>query len=319
MINPHTAAAAQHSRIITALGSGLRALGDTGRSHPPKACKTCRNKVPAPKPQPLNPIFKVKAIKFGLLLFLISALFQSCAVFRRAEPPAKSEKQIWDEVRKECGVIHDFWGKCNITLETGYSVIPVTAEVVFREPDWLVVRTSGPMNIKLVEFALKGDKFQIYSPFTNEYVSGHLDSVDFSTAFKAPVPNIDIRTVWIRFFNPLPPDYKITNLGSYGGDYVLMYESEKVKHEIWVKSGKMRIERENIFNKDNELLGYYTFSNFKKRSGNIFPRKIEIGDIDGGSMLTLEFGIHKINEGVNESQLNLIVPPGTNRIYLGGF
>lgn len=256
--------------------------------------------------------------RLTIVVLAFSLLFSGCAVFQRGHLPLKSEEQIWAEVKKNNGVIHDFWGKGRITLETGYSVIPVSAEITFREPDWLVVRTSGPMSLKLVEFSLKGDRFQIYSPFTYEHVTGCLDSVDINTAFRIPLPGIDIRSIWTRFFNPVPPNSQVVKTARMGGSYVLSYDSGNMVHEIWVKAKKMNVERENIFTRDGALIGYFQFKNYKKKSGTSFPRTIEIGDIEGGVKLTLEIDKFKINEGVSESQMNLMIPPGVDKIQLGG-
>ena len=45
--------------------------GNTGRSHPLAACKICQNKVLDPKPQPLNPIFKINNNNYNNIKVLI--------------------------------------------------------------------------------------------------------------------------------------------------------------------------------------------------------------------------------------------------------
>jgi len=253
-----------------------------------------------------------------VIIWLISILLSGCSYRGAQKLPQKTETEIWEEVYSRSGSIQDFEGLAELTIESGIKVIPIQARIFFKVPDWLTVRTFGPMGLKLVEASLQANKFQVYSPFTNEYITGSLDSVNLSTRFKIPFPQLDIRSAWMRLFSPKPPDEQSGIIKTERKYYILSYPSDNNIHEIWIDSKKMRISRENLLDKNGILKGYIAYSNYKKKSGVRFPRIIEIGDIPMGVKLTIDIDHFKINSSVPDSDLMLSVPANVTRVNLPG-
>lgn len=259
---------------------------------------------------------KIQAAVISTLCLM--AVLSGCAKYAAIKFPLPTEAEIWEEVYRNTGSIQDFQGEAELTIESGFRIIPVQAKIYFRNPDWLTVRTYGPMGLKLIEASLQSQRFQVYSPFTNEYITGSLDSVNLATTFKLPFPNLDLREAWTRLFNPTKPHNRPAEVRSAGKFYILSYEQEDIIHEIWVNSKKMLIDRENLLDSTGVMLGYMAFSKYKKRTGARFPRKIEIGDIPRGVKLTIETHKFKLNSNIPDSEMMLSVPPTADRINLRG-
>lgn len=250
----------------------------------------------------------------GLAVFI---LFTGCAR-QLKKLPDMTETEIWKEVHSNIGVIRDFKGEVELKIESGIVNIPLKATMYFRTPDWLTVRTYGPIGMKLVEASLRGEQFQVYSPFTNEFVTGSLDSVDLATAFKLPVPNLDLRSAWTRLFTLVKPASSPAEIRKSGKYYILVYSAEDGFHEIWVNSKNMLIDRENLTDKEGKLLNYISLSKYKKRHGVRFPRQIEIGDIAKGVKLSITTTEFAVNGDISDSEMMLSVPTNVNRTNLGG-
>jgi outer membrane lipoprotein-sorting protein len=195
-------------------------------------------------------------------------------------------------------------------------VVPVEAKIFYRAPDWITIRTYGPMGIKLVEASLQKNRFQVYSLFTNEFFSGNLDSVNLATRFKLPLPNMDMRTAWQRLFNYTRPQETQIEVRNSGKFYILSYTQEQNLHEIWVDSRKMLVERENLLDSTGVLQYYTAYSRYKKRSGVRFPRHIEMGDIARGVKLKIEISDFKLNSSVSDADMMLSVPLEAKRVEL---
>jgi outer membrane lipoprotein-sorting protein len=230
----------------------------------------------------------------------------------------KDEKAIWAEVRNRNGTIADF--KCEsakLTLESGFRVFPVNAHIYFRYPDWLTFRIFGPMNLKFVEASLQANQFQIYSPFTKEYITGSLDSVDLGTRFKIPLPDLDLRNAWSRLFNPTPFDAPVTETKIAGSYYILTYNFANRTHEIWIDGKNRSIYMENVKDSEGKLLANVTYTRYKKRSQVRFPRTIEFNDYRGVK-LTLEMNKFDINCHLSDADLMISVPADAQKIELKG-
>ena len=247
---------------------------------------------------------------------IIALLTAGCAEKGLKKLPEMTESQIWQEVHHNVGSIQDFSGSAELTVESGIKVISIQAEVKFKMPDWLTVRTFGPMGLRLVEASLQGNKFKVYSPFTNEYITGSLDSVDLSTSFKLPFPNLDIRAAWVRLFNPSRPESAPASVRAAGKYYILSYQTTDGFHEIWVDSRKMNLNRENLLDSQGVVEGYIAYSKYMKKKGIRFPRLIEIGDIPMGVKLTIEMQKFRVNEDLADSEMMLSIPPNVNRINI---
>ena len=251
------------------------------------------------------------------ILFLLTTviLFNGCSIFTRKLPERKAA-EIWDKVRENTGTVVDFSAKSEVTIESGFKVIPVNAKIFFRAPDWITLRTYELIKLKLIEASLQKNNFQVYSLFTNEYFTGNLDSVDISQRFKLPLPDMDLRSAWLRLFNPLEPESKVAEVRENGNSYILVYPSGDLVREIWIDGSKMLVKRENVYNTEGSLKYYIAYDHYKKKNGVRFPRTIEMGDIDTGVRLTVETGKFEINQNVMDSDLLLSVPPSVQRIKL---
>ena len=250
----------------------------------------------------------------GLAAFI---LFVSCTK-QLKKLPDMNEAEIWREVHSNIGVISDFKGEVELKIESGIVNVPLQATIYFRTPDWLTVRTYGPIGMKLLEASLQGEQFQVYSPFTNEYVAGSLDSVDLATAFKLPVPNLDLRSAWTRLFTLIKPANTAAEIRKSGSYYILVYATDNGFHEVWVNSKNMLIDKENLTNKEGRLQNYISLSKYKKHQGVRFPREIEIGDIAKGVKLSITTREFKVNSDLSDSEMMLSVPPNVNKTNLGG-
>ena len=242
--------------------------------------------------------------------------FWGCASFMPKDLPERSEIDIWNTIHKNTGSITDFQCKGMLTIESGIRKIPVEAELFFRYPDWITIRTYTPIGMKIIEASLQKDQFKVYSIFTNEFFSGNIDSIDLNRRFKMSLPNVDLRNAWRRLFNPDKPydiPAEVKKLGKY---YILSYRQENIIHEIWVDGKKMLVERENVLDEDGILTSYVFYSRYKKRSGVRFPRTIEIGDINGGVRLTIEIDNFKVNSSFSDAKMMISVPADAIRIDL---
>ena len=250
-----------------------------------------------------------------IIAFAALILFSGCSVFLKKLPERKAE-EIWDKVRKNTGTLVDFTAKSNLTLESGIKVIPISAQIFYRAPDWVTLKAYGPMKLKLIEASMQKNQFQVYSLFTNEFFTGNLDSVNISKRFKLPLPDLDVRSAWQRLFNPLEPESKIAEVRENKKYYILVYPTGEYTREIWVDGSKMLVSRENILDKDGILKYFIAYDLYKKKNGVRFPRSIEIGDIAMGVKLTIETGKFEINHEVMDSDMLLSVPHDAERIRL---
>lgn len=253
-----------------------------------------------------------------LLIGAAIGLFTGCAkrVTEVGELPVSEE--ILRATHKNTGVLRGFKAKSEITIESGFRRITVQADIYYRHPDWLTLRAYAPMGMKLVELSLQKQRFMIYSPFTNEYVTGALDSVNFSRRFKLPLPNYDLREVWSELYSGVGRGNEPARINRLGKYYVLSFEKGNGFKEIWIHRSKKLIFRENRIDSTGAVKRYLAFSRYKKKSGANFPRRIEIGDIDLGVKLTIETGKFDINPDFLEAEMMLSVPPDVNRIELRG-
>ena len=252
----------------------------------------------------------------GMMLMLtVVILLNGCSIFTRKLSERKAA-EIWDKVREKTGTVVDFSAKSDLTIESGFKVIPVDVKIFFRAPDWITLRTYGPMKMKLIEASLQKKNFQVYSLFTNEFFTGNLDSVDISKRFKLPLPDMDLRSAWLRLFNPLEPEGKVAEVREKGKDFILVYAAGEWVREIWIHGGKMLVTRENVYDASGTLKYYVTYDHYKKKNGVRFPRLIEMGDIDAGVRLTVETRKFEINQNVMDSDLLISVPPDVQRIRL---
>ncbi len=251
------------------------------------------------------------------IVFSTLLLFAGCTRWgAELKPPPPADK-IWSEVRNNTGSIIGFKGKAEMTIETGFRSIPVNAEVLYIHPDWLTLRAFAPMGMKLVELSMQKQRFMVYSPFTNEFVTGDIDSVNFSRSFKLPIPNYDLRDVWHSLYSPQAQKQKPSRIVNSGKYNVLVYPCEEGQREIWIHRKKGLIYRESLTDSAGVIKRYIAFSRYKKKSGVNFPREIEIGDIDLGVRLTIETRKFYINPDIPESEMMISVPPEVNRIEMG--
>lgn len=251
---------------------------------------------------------------FILTFFVIS--FTGCSSLLHKEPVKMNTEEIMKLVRERIGALTTLHSNAEITFESGFRLIPVNAKLYFTAPDWLTVRAYGPMNLKIVEFSLQKNTFQVYSLFTNEFFTGNLDSVDVSKSFKMPMPDIDLRSVYSHIFCPQDIVNARSEVRIEGKYYIISFADSNSFREVWINSRKMLIERENFLDSQKVLKYYIAFGDYKKKSGVRFPRKIEIGDIDRGVKLTIESKDFKINDSVKESDMMLSVPPDAKRMEL---
>jgi len=252
----------------------------------------------------------------GVALWLIFIL--GCAQKRVEVAPPPSSSRIWQEVRRNTGSLLTFKGKAEALVETGFRRIPVNLDIFYRHPDWLTLRAYAPIGMKLVEMSFQKQKFIVYSPFTNEYVTGILDSVNIGKRFKLPVPDFDLRRIWEDLYHPVAQNQEPTRITNSGKYYVLSYPQAKGFREIWIHRKKMLIYRENQLDSTGAIMQYLSFSNYKARAGARFPRLIEIGDLNLGVKLTIETDRFEINPDIKETDLMISVPPEVKRIEIGG-
>jgi len=243
-----------------------------------------------------------------LMLLCMIIIVNGCSFILHRPLQPLSETEIWEQVHKNTGSISDFNCEAQLILESGIRRIPVNAELYYRYPDWITIRTFAPFGFKIIEASLQKNRFQVYSLISNEYITGNLDSVDISTRFKLPLPNIDLRNVWKRLFNPDRPydvPAEIKRIGKY---HVLSYAQGEHFHEIWVDGRKMLVNRENMLDKEGILTYYMSYSGYKKKSGVRFPRNIEIGDITRGVKLTIDIDKFKVNTHFSDAKMIISVP-----------
>lgn len=257
--------------------------------------------------------FRTATISMFAALFLMTGCSKQLKIL-----PEMTENEIWKQIHSKAGALQDFEGEVELEIESGILNMPLQAKIVYRTPDWLTVRTYGPIGMRLVEASLQGDQFQVYSPFTNEFISGSLDSVNLSSAFKLPIPNLDLRSAWTRLFTLVKPSDTPAEIKKSGEFYILVYTVDKGFHEIWVDSKKMLISRENLTDKEGVLLNYISFDKYKKHGGARFPRMIEIGDIHKGVKLSIKTLQFDVNCDIRDSDMMLSVPANVKRTHLGG-
>lgn len=250
------------------------------------------------------------------LPFLMITAFCGCSAMLKMELKDRNESEIWQQVRDNTGHLTDFFGHTELTVESGYMGVPVEAKIYYRAPDWITLRTYGPMGLKLLEASLQKNQFQVYSVFTNEYFTGCLDSVDVSRRFKLPLPGLDLRSAWQDLFNPQKPEGTMKDLRKSGRYYILTYPINDGWREVWIDGRKMLIARENILDKEGILKYYLSYDKYKSREQVRFPRKIEMGDIDRGVKLTIATDKFKVNSDIAESDMMLSVPPEAKRMKL---
>ena len=259
---------------------------------------------------------KISFRSMGALLATLIVLFNGCSVFLRTDLKDRKESEIWEVVRKNSGVVRDFYAHADLTIESGFRSIPVDIKIYFLFPDWLTFRAYGPMNLKLVEASLQKNRFQVYSLFTSEFFSGNLDSVKIGSRFKLPLPELDIRNAWQRVFNPQQPEEKLGEIRKSGKYYILTYRLENGFREIWIDGRKMLIYRENTLDSDGALKYYLSYYRYKRKDGVRFPSLIEMGDIDQGVKISIETKKFEVNSNIAESDMILSVPPEVKRIEL---
>ena len=240
-------------------------------------------------------------------------LINGCSYILHRPLQPLTEAEIWEQVHKNTGSVNDFNCKAQLILESGIRRIPVSAELYYRYPDWITLRTFAPMGFRIIEATLQKNRFQVYSIISNEYITGNLDSVDISSRFKLPLPSIDLRNAWKRLFNPDRPFDTPGEVKTVGRYYVLSYAHSNSIHEIWVDGRKMLVDRENVLDQEGILIYYMSYSGYKKKSGIRFPRNIEIGDIDRGVKLTIDIDKFKVNTNFSDAKMMISVPTDVNR------
>ena len=248
-----------------------------------------------------------------LMLLCMIIIVNGCTFILHRPLQPLSETEIWEQVHKNTGSISDFNCEAQLILESGIRRIPVNAELYYRYPDWITIRTFAPFGFKIIEASLQKNRFQVYSLISNEYITGNLDSVDISSRFGLKLPNIDFRKAWKRLFNPDRPYNTPAEIKRVGKYYVLSYFQDEFINKIWVDGRKMLIDRENTLDQDGILIYYMSYSQYKKKSGVRFPRHIEFGDIHRGVKLTIDTIKFNVNTDFSDANMMISIPANAIR------
>lgn len=257
-------------------------------------------------------------ISLPLLAFVISSLWLGCAgTARRAA--LSDEETRWevvpDVLRQNFERLKTLKSRGKLIIESPELSYSADSRVVFKGPDSLYLKVEVILGIDIGWLFADRQTFTAYTPFTNSYYTGSIDSFRFGDLLAFDDMTYD-RLIQAVIGLELIPRVNNAQLSRSGKSLLLSGTVDSFALKYWIDPGKGVVTRAEMRDQKGQLILSGEFQRFIKSSDVYLPRSIRLQRPAKKQSITVFYDFLEANKEISKKEFKTKIPESATRMAL---
>ncbi len=259
-----------------------------------------------------------KSVSLPLLAFILSSLWLGCA--GTARRPALSEEETrWEVVpevlRQNFELLKTLKGRGKLIVESPDLSYSADSRIVFKSPDSLYLKVEAILGIDIGWFFSDRQSFTVYTPFTNAYYTGSIDSFKFGGLLAFEHMTYD-RLLQALIGLVLIPPLNNGRLSRSGKSLLLSGTVGSFALRYWIDPGKGVVTRAEMRDKGDQLILSGEFQRFIRSADVYLPRSIRLQRPVQKQSITMFYDLLEVNKEISKKEFKTKIPENATRMLL---
>ncbi len=244
--------------------------------------------------------------------FVLSIIIAGCAGQKFVlDTNSVTAKEILNSIVNEQKQVDSFESNSRISVDSPEFSGTFFAEILYQEPDSLLISATGPFGIHAGTLFIGRERFIFQNLIDNRFYNGAVADYKDRNFFQFPLKLTEL--MYIFAGKEQLSALKILEYRVDDGNFFIRADKAEIIYNIWVDNATGKITK-LIAEKENQTLFIKEYGDFIKIKGMFFPRKISMTRPEQNQAISVYHTRISLNDNLDKSRFKIQVSDKAEQI-----